>query len=250
MWMAHRATEREYMDDHTPSSETLDEVFAFLGAINRWLGGTRATLDRFEQFSRLWEPGARVNVLDVACGGGDLARDLVAWGRARGFDVRVTAFDISPEVLACARRRGPADPRLGFLCGDVHNPPCRDGGFHYVICTLFFHHLTDTEVVRTLRSFDRIATRGIVVNDLIRRWRHYAWSWIFTRPFNEVLRNDGPLSVRRAFRTGELVALAGQSGLGWLSIRRHFGHRMTLAGERKQISSADQGVDRGVHLAG
>ena len=232
MWMSRRSLKHEYMDDHTPSQEVFDEVYWFLGAIGHWLGGTRATVRRFEELSRGWTVGERITVLDVASGGGDLARALILWGRARGFDVRVTAIDISPRAIECARRRGPADSWLRLVCADVHLAPFGDGAFDYVTCALFFHHLTDDDVVRTLRAFDRLATRGIVVNDLIRRWRLYAWSWLFTRPFNAVLRNDGPLSVRRAFRSNELSALALQSGMPWLSLRTHFGHRMTLAGER------------------
>ena len=110
--------------------------------------------------------------------------------------------------------------------------PYRDGTFDYVTCALFFHHLTDEGVLWTLRSFDRLAVRGVIVNDLVRSWRHYFWSWLFTRPFNAILRHDGPLSVRRAFRPAELSALARRAGLAWLSVRTHFGHRMTLAGER------------------
>ena len=235
MWMSRRASEREYLDDQTPPQAVVDEVYRFLGTINRWLGGARATLARFDSFSRRWPPGARINVLDVACGGGDLAHDIVSWGRARGFDVRVTGLDISASALTSARRLGRCDPRLTYVCGDIHQWPCRDRSFDYVSCSLYFHHLTDDAVVTTLRTFDRLASRGIVVNDLIRRRRHYVWSWIFTRPFNAVLRNDGPLSVRRAFRPYELAALVERSGLRWLSIQRHFGHRMTLAGERAGV---------------
>ena len=232
MWQEHRSLEREHMDDHTPPQAVLDEVYWFLGAITRWLGGARATLRRFEELSTGWSPGARISVLDVACGGADMARALRAWGRSRGFDIRVTAIDISALTLDAATRRGDAGDQPRFVCADVHRAPFRDGAFDYVTCAVFFHHLTDDEVVRTLRVFDRVARRGIVVNDLIRRWRLYVWSWLFTRPFNAVLRADGPLSVRRAFRPSELVALAENAGLGWLSIQTHFGHRMTLAGER------------------
>jgi len=233
MWMSQRSLEREFMDDHTPPQDVVDDVYQFLGRINRWLGGTRATLHRFEEFSRGWRAGQRVEVLDVATGGGDFARALVRWGHARGFDVRVTALDISASALRSARQRSTSDAAgLHYVCADVHRMPCREGVFDYVSCSLFFHHLTDDDVVRTLQSFDALATRGIVVNDLVRRWRHYAWSWLFTRPFNAVLRHDGPLSVRRAFRPTELAALARRAGLSWLTIRLHFGHRMTLAGER------------------
>jgi ubiquinone/menaquinone biosynthesis C-methylase UbiE len=95
--LSSRSLEREIMDDHSPPQPIVDEVYAFLGAINRWLVGGRATLRRFEAFSARWQPGERVHVLDVACGGGDLARDLIAWGRRRGFQVQVTALDLSPR---------------------------------------------------------------------------------------------------------------------------------------------------------
>ena len=245
--LSRRSLEREIMDDHSPPQSTVDEVYAFLGAINRWLGGARATLRRFEAFSAQWRPGEQVHVLDVACGGGDLARDLIAWGRRRGFRLRVTALDVSPRTLATARRRG-GDERLHFVCGDVHHAPCRDGVFDYVTCALFFHHLSDDDVVRTLQSFDRLAIRGIVVNDLVRGWRHLFWSWLFTRPFNEVLRHDGPLSVRRAFRPAELARVSDRSGVTWLSIQRHFGHRMTLAGEktrRQEQNDSEQSTSEG-----
>ena len=237
MWMPARSLEREYMDDHDPPQPVVDEVYRFLEGINRWLGGHRASLERFRQLSRGWTPGERIEVLDVAAGSGDFARVLVRWGRARGFDIHVTALDISPRALGAAR------PEAGvrLVCGDVHHPPLRHGRVDYVTCALFFHHLTDADVVSTLRTFDRLAARGVVVNDLIRRWRLFAWSWLFTRPFNAVLRQDGPLSVRRAFLPRELERLARSAGLPWLTISEHFGHRMTLAGERTGTRRSEAG---------
>ncbi len=244
MSLATRSLSRELMDDREYPQPVVDEVYRFLGGIARWLGGTRATLTRFERLSRSWRPGERIEVLDIACGGGDLARALTAWGRRRGVDLRVTALDLSPTALDCARRRGPADPRLRFVRADLHAAPCREHTFDYVTCSLFFHHLTDDEVVSTLQAFDRLARRGIVVNDLIRRRRHLFWSWLFTRPFNEVLRHDGPLSVRRAFRVEELMPLVARAGLGWLTPSTHFGHRLTLAGERPVAPGYSRGVGR------
>jgi ubiquinone/menaquinone biosynthesis C-methylase UbiE len=244
MWMPTRSLEREYMDDHDPPPPIVEDVYRFLERINRWLGGHRATLQRFHQLSHSWSPGERIEVLEVAAGGGDFARALVRWGRARGFDIHVTALDISPSALRTARlRQASAPPEVGvrLVCGDVHHPPLRDGGVDYVICALFFHHLTDADVVSTLRTFDRLASRGIVVNDLIRRWRLFAWTCLFTMPFNAVLRRDGPLSVRRAFLPRELERLARSAGLPWLTVKEHFGHRMTLAGERTGTHLPDTG---------
>src|SRR4029453_14098299 len=113
--------------------------------------------------------------------------------------------------------------------------PIRDGAVDYVTCGLFFHHLTDAQIVAALRSFDRLATRGIVVNDLVRSRRAYLWTWLFTRPFLPIPPPfpplpppDGPLSNRRALKPAEMEHLAADAGLSWLSVQRHFGHRMTL----------------------
>ena len=243
MSLGRRSLVREIMDDHEPPQAVVNEVYRVLGLINRWLGGTRATLARFESLSRQWEPGARIEVLDVACGGGDLARALIDFGDARGFSIRVTALDISACALVAARAQGYSkghSHRLVFLRADVHKAPFRDRAFDYVTCSLFFHHLHDDEVVRALRSFDHLAGRGVVINDLVRSWRLYLWSWLVTRPYNEILRHDGPLSVRKAFRPNELMPLVSRAGMGWLSLRRHFGHRMTLAGERSPTAASSE----------
>jgi 2-polyprenyl-3-methyl-5-hydroxy-6-metoxy-1,4-benzoquinol methylase len=227
-----RSDRKEILDGTTPAQPVVDEIYRYLVGVNRWLGGHRASIARFGAFARGWPPGSRIDVLDVACGAGDTARALVAWGRARGIDLSVTATDVSLPALDYARRTGTRDARLRFVCDDVRQPAWRDRAFDYVTCGLFFHHLTDEEILAALASFDRLARRGIVVNDLRRSWRAWLWSWLITWPFHPILHHDGPLSVRRALTPGELGALAERAGLPWLSVARHFGHRMTLAGER------------------
>lgn len=230
--LRERTYQHEILDDHTPEQAVVDKIYAFLGGVNRYLGGTRATITRFEAFSQTWSAGERIEVLDVASGGADLARALVAWGRHRGFDVRATAVDVSVSALDYARRSGHRDHRLRLVCADAWRAPCRPEAFDYVTSALFFHHLTDEQIVKTLRSFERLASHGIVVNDLVRSQRAYLWTWLLTRPFHPILAHDGPLSVRRALRPPEMQALAAQAELPWLTVQQHFGHRMTLAGQK------------------
>jgi SAM-dependent methyltransferase len=230
--MRSRVYDREILDDGLPEQPVVDEVYRYLASVNRYLGGVAATIARFEEFSRSWRPGERIDVLEVACGAADVPRALVAWGRSRGFDLRVTATDLLPSALDYARRIAPRDERLRLACADVERMPFRDGTFHYVTCALFFHHLTDDQIVWTLRTFDRLATRGIVVNDLVRSRRAFVWTWLLTWPFHPILHHDGPLSIRRALKPREMRALAARAGLPWLSVRPHFGHRMTMGGEK------------------
>jgi ubiquinone/menaquinone biosynthesis C-methylase UbiE len=135
------------------------------------------------------------------------------------------AFDLSGALLSLARG-------LPRVRGDVRRLPFRDRSVDFVLSTHFFHHLSDDQIVETLAEFDRIARRGIIVNDLLRRRRALFWIRLFTLFANRYVKTDGPLSVRRGFTVGEVEALARRAGLGWLRVRVHFGHRFTLAGER------------------
>jgi 2-polyprenyl-3-methyl-5-hydroxy-6-metoxy-1,4-benzoquinol methylase len=231
--MRSRIYKPEIMDEETLDQDTIDEIYRYLAGVNRYLGGSRATIARFEQFSRTWRSGERIEVLEIACGAADVPRALIDWGRSRGFELHVTATDILTSALDYARRIEPHDNRLRLVAADVERAPFKERSFDYVTCALFFHHLTESQIVAALTSFDHLATRGIVVNDLVRSRRAYLWTWLFTKPFHPVLHYDGPLSIRRALRPDEMRELAIEAGLPWLTVERHFGYRMTLAGEKR-----------------
>ncbi len=229
---AHRIYQREILDDHDPEQAVVDTIYAFMAMVNRRLGGAAATIARFETFSRAWRRGERIEVLDIACGAADIPRALIAWGRARGFDLRVTALDVSRPALDYARRSGPPDERLRLLCADIRQSFCREASFDYVTSAMFFHHLTDEQVVDALSLANRLARRGLVINDLVRSRQAWVITWLLTWPFHPILHHDGPLSIRRALTPEELLRLAGAAGVPWLTAERHFGERMTVAGER------------------
>ena len=211
--MKLRATEPERLDLETPPRAELERVVGYLAFVNRWLGGTSALARHLA--------GASGTVLDVAAGAGDIPRAL-----ARRFPaLRFVAFDLSQEMLSFA-------DGLPRARGDARRLPFADRSVDWVISTHFFHHLGDDGVVAVLREFDRVARRGIVVNDLLRNRRALFWIRLFTLAANEYVKADGPQSVRRGFRVEEVEALARRAGLPWLRVRRHFGHRFTLAGER------------------
>jgi ubiquinone/menaquinone biosynthesis C-methylase UbiE len=213
--MRTRSTELELLDVETPPLEMMARVAGYLAFVNRWLGGTRAVAFHLR---KLAEPAT---ILDVAAGAADLPLDL-----ARRFpNLRPVAFDLSGTMLSLARG-------LPRVRGDVRRLPFRDRSVDFVISTHYFHHLTDDQIVRTLVEFDRIARRGIIVNDLLRRRRALFWVRLFTLFANRYVKTDGPRSVRRGFTVAEIEALARRAGLGWLRVRVHFGHRFTLAGER------------------
>jgi ubiquinone/menaquinone biosynthesis C-methylase UbiE len=217
--MKVRSTEPELLDLETPPAEEQERIAGYLAFVNRWLGGTAAVAHHLRDVR---EPAT---VLDVAAGAADIPRDL-----ARRYpNLTCIAFDLSEWML----RLGDGVPRIR---GDVRWFPFRDRSVDYVIATHFFHHLADDQIVAVLREFDRVARRGIIVNDLHRNRRALFWIKLLTLGANRYVKYDGPQSVRKAFTAAELEALARRAGLDWLRVRRHFAHRLTLAGERPRRS--------------
>jgi SAM-dependent methyltransferase len=217
--MKTRSTEPELLDLETPPPDQRARIAGYLAFVNRWLGGTAAVAHHLREVK---EPAT---VLDVAAGAADIPRDL-----ARRYpNLTCIAFDLSDWMLAL----GDGVPRIR---GDVRWFPFRDRSVDFIITTHFFHHLTDDQIVVVLREFDRVARRGIIVNDLVRNRRALFWIKLFTLGANRYVKYDGPQSVKKGFTVAEIEALARRAGLDWLRVRRHFGHRLTLAGERPRRS--------------
>jgi len=214
--MRTRSLEPERLDVETPPRDLVERSYRFLSFVNRRLGGVRATRLAFEEFAPRWGAESKIRVLDVASGSGDIPNALERWNPRLQF--------------TCLDMRADPSGRVGVR-GDALRLPFRDGSFDYVTTSLFMHHLGDAELVRALREFDRVARRGLVMNDLLRRKRLYLWTKVFTLFANEYVRHDGPLSVRKAFTLDELRRLAAP--LPYLKTRVCFGHRVILYGEKR-----------------
>ena len=226
--MKTRSLEPEILDERRPTRPELESTVRFLSWINRKLGGVRAMRRAFAAIP--WSGTLRV--LDVATGDADVPRALVEWARAAGRKIEFVAFDRESDMLDLAREQSRGYPEIAFAQGDARSMPFDPGSFDFVTSTLFFHHLPDDAVVSALQSFARIAKRGIVVNDLLRRRRLYFWTKFFTWFGNDIVRYDGPLSVRKSFTLPEIEALVAKAGLPWLKARVVFGHRFVLCGEK------------------
>lgn len=217
------------------------------------LAGLRR-LDRAARAERfLWAAlpsgPAALSVLDLAAGGGEPAVPLLQRARRAGRPLTVTAVDRSPVALAEAGDRarraripvhtGPAQDAppgsLTLVQADLLEPwplPRYD----VVMCSLFLHHLSDTEALSLLTRMKQHAARMVLVHDL-RRSRRGWWlaavaSTLLTR--SQVVRHDALRSVEAAFSPAEMGFLAGRAGLDSLhaSVAVRWPERLLLRWER------------------
>jgi ubiquinone/menaquinone biosynthesis C-methylase UbiE len=230
-FLSRRRRQNEWMDEADVDPEELRQSLEFIRRVNSLLGYTRATLSHLKRFSRSWKKGERIDILDLATGSADIPRAILKWAAKEGHHVRIVGVDRHPVTVREAEEGG-RDERLSIVQGDVFNLPFEAGSFDYVLTAMFLHHLDDAEVVRVLRTMGEVARRGVVVADLLRHYRAYAWVSLLTRFSIPMVRHDARVSVGQAFIKKEVIRLRDEAGINFAQYYRHFGHRFVLSGEK------------------
>lgn len=227
---APRQLEPELMDDPQIDPKAHAIALRALRRINL-VSHTSGTLWR--TMKPLIDPGRPLRILDIACGGGDVAGDLLRLARADGLDVEVVGCDISPTAVAHATARQGNVSGLKFITFDALNDPMPDG-FDIMTCTTFLHHLTEPQVASLLSRMAGAAKRGIAISDLLRSRPGIALTWLGTRLLTRspIVHVDGMLSVRAAFTIAQITDLAHRAGLTGVQVRRRWPERFLLRWSR------------------
>ena len=101
-------------------------------------------------------------------------------------------------------------------------------------CSLFCHHLKDDELAELFSYIKRYAKTGFVINDLQRHWLAYYGVQMITFMLNgsALSKNDGPVSILRAFKMAELNALLQKAQMQHYSINWKWAFRYLVVGFR------------------
>jgi ubiquinone/menaquinone biosynthesis C-methylase UbiE len=225
--LQHRHLEPEWMDAPDVDPQQLQQSLRFIRRINAALGYTRTTLKHLKLMTADWASDRPVSVLDVATGSADVPRAILrAWPER---PVTVVGIDLHAATIRAAAA-GPADARLRFVRGDATALPFDDRSFDFVLTGMFLHHLDEATTIAVLKEMNRVARHGLVIADLLRSRRAYAWIKLFTRMSNPMVRHDAAVSVAAAYTTAELTKLVRRAGIEGLTAKRHFGHRVVVSG--------------------
>jgi SAM-dependent methyltransferase len=216
----------ELMDQPDLDEDLLHHALGGLERINVWSRSVASLWPFLERLAR--QSDGPLRILDVACGGGDIAVGL--WKRARraGISVDILAVDVSPVAVGYAKNRARSfGSGIRFEQMDVLNAPFAE---RYDVClsSLFLHHLRDTEAVGLLAKL-AAATRHLLLIDDLRRCRlGYVLAHIACRTLSRspVVHVDGPRSVSGAFDERELRDIFARAGLPRVRVLRRWPFRM------------------------
>src|SRR5262249_8601095 len=199
-----------------------------LARINRWSGSARILWPPLASLARrLARP---VRVLDLAAGAGDVPVRLWHKARRAGLALEIEGCDRSAVAVDHARARAKqAGASVDFAIRDVLAEPL-PRGFNAVVSSLFLHHLDEGEAGGLLGKMAAAAEHLVLVNDLSRSRTGLILALMGTRLLStsEVVRVDGPLSVKAAFTPAEARALAERAGLRGAKVMRRWPCRWLL----------------------
>ena len=205
MNLAQRSTQPERMDTDCADFEDYQRCLRDLSRVNV------VTLTHRPMLSWLAKhANDDFSLLDIACGHGDALRKI----RARYPRARLTGIDLNPWATRAARdATGPA-AGIDFINDDAfaYQP---ERPFDFIITSQFTHHLTDQQVVSFLRWLPRNAANGWFISDIHRHALPYYGFPILARLalWHRLVREDGQISVARAFIRSEWEVLLRQAGI-------------------------------------
>lgn len=230
---ADRVRVPELMDDPSLDAHQHASALRGLARLNAISGSTGI----------VWQPilrlaprlgRSRLSLLDIASGAGDLPIALARRAARAGLTLDITAVDRSSTAIAHAQRQAEAcGTAIAFQTLDALADPL-PGRFDVVACSLFFHHLDESDAVRLLAAMAGAARHLVLVNDLRRGSEGLGLAWLASRALtrSKVVHIDAVRSARSAFTPDEMKDLAREAGLRNARVSRRWPFRFLLQWER------------------
>jgi len=220
-----RAIGAEYLDDPRLEASAAEESYRFMCSVNRCWGGTAAV----QRFLRGRCPrGGSVKVLDLGSGSCDIPLAVTSRLNRDHRHVEFTCLEVNPIALAIARRSidKSGNPFVRVLPVNIFDfEPAET--FDYAVGSMFFHHLSNDEIITLIKKLCVFVRHGVFINDLYRSAVNYAACKLAVAAADPVVRHDALLSIRRGFTPNELRYLLGRLRPYRVTVRRHWFYRIT-----------------------
>jgi len=230
LWLPARSQQLEWLDSDDIPAQDLQRNLDDLRWLNRYLGSHWLLCTALQRVWRTVGCPRHLRVLDVGTGAGDIPAVLTRWGERRGVYIAVVAIDSHHGVLQYMRSVQSLPRSITCLQADGLCLPFRARTFDVVLCSTMLHHLDWQQGIALLQSMAAVARYGVVVTDLVRSRLYYyaARLMLSLMACHEVTRHDGPLSVLRAYRGGEVREMARLAGLTPVRVSTTLGYRFVL----------------------
>jgi 2-polyprenyl-3-methyl-5-hydroxy-6-metoxy-1,4-benzoquinol methylase len=217
-----RSYQKELLDAEFIPDDDLFQNLRELHRINTLLGGYDISL---RALKRLLKNKKTYSLVDIGCGGGDMAKEIFQWNKKHNVQAKLYGIDLKQTCVDYAQTNNPVS-EITFICDDYRNIDKHMKQVDFIHACLFCHHLMEDDIVGLIQ-FAKKSQATLIINDLERNWfAHYAIRFL-TRLFSKsyLVKNDAPLSVLRGFKKREWEQLIISSGASNYSVKWRWAFR-------------------------
>ncbi len=204
-----RSHQKEILDEWQGDIHELECVLKDINRVNRILGGNAITVNAVIKLIQE-HPKESYTILDMGCADGNMLRQIAKAARKHRISLNLIGVDLNRDAVTIAKNESIDYPEIVYHEKDILSADFSDFRCDIVITTLTMHHFQDSEILNFAQQFTRLASIGVVINDLHRSALAYylfkGFSLIFIK--TKIAKIDGLTSIRKGFVKSELIAMA------------------------------------------
>ena len=213
MWIdtTYRSKEEEIMDDLDMSGDILIDSLDKIATVNQWLGGNNLTIKGVLELLHSIPKDKTITIVDLGCGNGDMLRALAKVGKRKGYNLKLIGIDANQATIDYAIELSESYDNISYLKQDVLSQEFQNINYDIALCTLFLHHFEDDVALKFIKTLEKKATIGVIVNDLHRHpLAYFAFHIITLFVDNHMMKADGKLSIRKGFKKKDFENFASK----------------------------------------
>ena len=218
--MKVRSSENEKLDDLNLHGEPLYKALQSLEWVNRWFGNHRSVIKAILTIIKKEERPLRI--VDLGCGGGDLALAVAKSLRQHKIECTITGIDGNANSLAYAKKKCAAYTEINFIQADILSNQFSIQPCDILISSHFMYHFTADALVDFIKNNFSYISTALIFSELKRNrsaMRLFKFSSFFL-PISKLAKEDGLLAIKRSFSEKEWLAILQQAGIETFSLQR------------------------------
>ena len=218
--MKVRSSENEKLDDLNLHGEPLYKALQSLEWVNRWFGNHRSVIKAIHTIIK--KEVRPVRIIDLGCGGGDLALAVAKSLRQHKIECTITGIDGNANSLAYAKKKCAACTEINFIQADILSNQFSIQPCDILISSHFMYHFTADALVDFIKNNFSYISTALIFSELKRNrsaMRLFKFSSFFL-PISKLAKEDGLLAIKRSFSEKEWLAILQQAGIETFSLQR------------------------------